>query len=307
MENGSNEPKQDVVENNAEMNKVAKEIGLSGLVAAAMADAGMSVSNGTLRLAVILVDGTTYRREGFYVPNCSAENTFTLEDGVIKLYTGGEFIGSLYLVDVEVVSVIDQAAELILEVGQEFMGGTIDSFISTAAGIAIALRKGHCEDCGMESPMPEPSKELPLFHAEGGVPIFEGDSWFSVGLIDGSDDETETVKGLIHATDRVENFCPSVPSEFMVRFSTLALAKRRVLQMSLEDKGLDITDIHPKILDYMESIKNRIVIVFTKKDKKIKETSEKTEKLKNNYENFTISSKNNDGIFDVQKIIYNLL
>ena len=26
-----------------------------------------------------------------------------------------------------------------------------------------------------------------------------------------------------------------------------------------------------------------------------------------NYENFTISSKNNDGIFDVQKIIYNLL
>ena len=28
---------------------------------------------------------------------------------------------------------------------------------------------------------------------------------------------------------------------------------------------------------------------------------------KNNYENFTISSKNNDGIFDVQKIIFNLL
>ena len=57
----------------------------------------------------------------------------------------------------------------------------------------------------------------------------------------------------------------------------------------------------------MESIKDRIVIVFTKKDKKVKETSEKTEKLKNNYENFTIISKNNDGIFDVQKIIYNLL
>ena len=57
----------------------------------------------------------------------------------------------------------------------------------------------------------------------------------------------------------------------------------------------------------MESIKDRIVIIFTKKDKKIKETSEKTEKLKNNYENFTISSKNNDGIFDVQKIIYNIL
>ena len=57
----------------------------------------------------------------------------------------------------------------------------------------------------------------------------------------------------------------------------------------------------------MESIRDRITIVFTKKDKKIKEISDKTEKLKNNYENFTISSKNNDGIYDVQKLIYNLL
>jgi len=85
--------------------------------------------------------------------------------------------------------------------------------------------------------------------------------------------------------------------------SRLSLKKLFVLI----DNTLGPKDIDLEILEYMESIKDRIVIIFTKKDKKIKETSEKTEKLKNNYENFTISSKNNDGIFDVQKIIYNLL
>ena len=85
--------------------------------------------------------------------------------------------------------------------------------------------------------------------------------------------------------------------------SRLSLKKLFVLI----DNTLGPKDIDLEILEYMESIKDRIVIVFTKKDKKVKETSEKTEKLKNNYENFTISSKNNDGIFDVQKIIYNLL
>ncbi|MDB2435068.1 ribosome biogenesis GTP-binding protein YihA/YsxC [Alphaproteobacteria bacterium] len=85
--------------------------------------------------------------------------------------------------------------------------------------------------------------------------------------------------------------------------SRLSLKKLFVLI----DNTLGPKDIDLEILEYMESIKDRIVIIFTKKDKKIKETSEKTEKLKNNYENFTISSKNNDGIFDVQKIIYNIL
>ena len=85
--------------------------------------------------------------------------------------------------------------------------------------------------------------------------------------------------------------------------SRLSLKKLFVLI----DNTLGPKDIDLEILEYMESIKDRIVIVFTKKDKKIKEISEKTEKLKNNYENFTISSKNNDGIFDVQKIIFNLL
>lgn len=85
--------------------------------------------------------------------------------------------------------------------------------------------------------------------------------------------------------------------------SRLSLKKLFVLI----DNTLGPKDIDLEILEYMESIKDRIIIIFTKKDKKIKETSEKTEKLKNNYENFTISSKNNDGIFAVQKIIYNIL
>ncbi len=85
--------------------------------------------------------------------------------------------------------------------------------------------------------------------------------------------------------------------------SRLSLKKLFVLI----DNTLGAKDIDLEILEHMESIKDKIVIIFTKKDKKIKETSEKTEKLKNSYENFTISSKNNYGIFDVQKIIYNLL
>ena len=85
--------------------------------------------------------------------------------------------------------------------------------------------------------------------------------------------------------------------------SRLSLKKLFVLI----DNTLGPKDIDLEILEYMESIKDRIVIIFTKKDKKIKENYEKIEKLKNNYENFTISSKNNDGIFDVQKIIYNIL
>ncbi len=75
----------------------------------------------------------------------------------------------------------------------------------------------------------------------------------------------------------------------------------------LIDNTLGAKDIDLEMLNYMTSIRERIVIIFTKKDKKIKEISEKTEKLKNNYENFTISSKNNDGIFEVQKLIYNTL
>ena len=64
--------------------------------------------------------------------------------------------------------------------------------------------------------------------------------------------------------------------------SRLSLKKLFVLI----DNTLGPKDIDLEILEYMESIKDRIVIIFTKKDKKIKETSEKTEKLKNNYENY---------------------
>ena len=75
----------------------------------------------------------------------------------------------------------------------------------------------------------------------------------------------------------------------------------------LIDNTLGVKDIDLEMLEYMTAIKERIIIVFTKKDKKVKEISADTEKLKSYYENFTISSKNNEGIFEVQKVIYNLL
>ena len=86
------------------------------------------------------------------------------------------------------------------------------------------------------------------------------------------------------------------------------LSAKLTFSSSLVSIG-SVFDFNDLIVVWIDScsVPDRIVIVFTKKDKKVKETSEKTEKLKNNYENFTISSKNNDGIFDVQKIIYNLL
>ena len=94
-------------------------------------------------------------------------------------------------------------------------------------------------------------------------------------------------------------------SQLVSNYLTLRINLKKLF--ILIDNTLGAKDIDLEMLKYMESIRDRITIVFTKKDKKIKEISDKTEKLKNNYENFTISSKNNDGIYDVQKIIYNLL
>ncbi|MDB9776270.1 ribosome biogenesis GTP-binding protein YihA/YsxC [Alphaproteobacteria bacterium] len=94
-------------------------------------------------------------------------------------------------------------------------------------------------------------------------------------------------------------------SQLVSNYLTLRVSLRKLF--ILIDNSLGPKNIDLEMLQYMATIKERIVIIFTKKDKKIKETSLETEKLKSNYENFTISSKNNDGIFEVQKIIYNLL
>ena len=94
-------------------------------------------------------------------------------------------------------------------------------------------------------------------------------------------------------------------SQLVSNYLTLRVSLRKLF--ILIDNSLGPKNIDLEMLQYMANIKERIVIIFTKKDKKIKETSLETEKLKSNYENFTISSKNNDGIFEVQKIIYNLL
>jgi|TARA_B110000114_G_scaffold169272_1_gene193044 GTP-binding protein len=94
-------------------------------------------------------------------------------------------------------------------------------------------------------------------------------------------------------------------SQLVSNYLTLRVNLKKLF--ILIDNTLGPKKIDLEMLEYMTTIKERIVIIFTKKDKKIKETSLETEKLKSNYENFTISSKNNDGIFEVQKIIYNLL
>ena len=94
-------------------------------------------------------------------------------------------------------------------------------------------------------------------------------------------------------------------SQLVSNYLTLRVSLKKLF--ILIDNSLGPKNIDLEMLQYMATIKERIVIIFTKKDKKIKETSLETEKLKSSYENFTISSKNNDGIFEVQKIIYNLL
>ena len=94
-------------------------------------------------------------------------------------------------------------------------------------------------------------------------------------------------------------------SQLVSNYLTLRVNLKKLF--ILIDNTLGPKKIDLEMLEYMTTIKERIVIIFTKKDKKNKETSLETEKLKSNYENFTISSKNNDGIFEVQKIIYNLL
>ena len=75
----------------------------------------------------------------------------------------------------------------------------------------------------------------------------------------------------------------------------------------LIDNSLGAKSIDLDTLKSMGHIREKIIIVFTKKDKKIKEISEKNNLIKSNYENYVVSSKNNEGIFDLQKIIFGIL
>ena len=75
----------------------------------------------------------------------------------------------------------------------------------------------------------------------------------------------------------------------------------------LIDNSLGVKEIDLEILESMENMREKIVIVFTKEDKKVKEISNKTEGIKTYYQNFLVSSKNNKGIFEIQKLIFNLL
>ena len=75
-----------------------------------------------------------------------------------------------------------------------------------------------------------------------------------------------------------------------------------LIDNSLGPKKIDI-----EMIDSMEKIKQKIIICYTKSDKKIKEKSIFLDNLNNKFENITVSSKTNENVFEVQKKIFGIL
>ena len=75
-----------------------------------------------------------------------------------------------------------------------------------------------------------------------------------------------------------------------------------LIDNSLGPKKIDI-----EMIDSMEKIKQKIIICYTKSDKKIKEKSIFLDNLNNKFENITVSSKTNEKIFEIQKKIFGIL
>ena len=75
-----------------------------------------------------------------------------------------------------------------------------------------------------------------------------------------------------------------------------------LIDNSLGPKKIDI-----EMIDSMEKIKQKIIICYTKSDKKIKEKSIFLDNLNNKFENITVSSKTNENIFEIQKKIFGIL
>ena len=75
-----------------------------------------------------------------------------------------------------------------------------------------------------------------------------------------------------------------------------------LIDNSLGPKKIDI-----EMIDSMEKIKQKIIICYTKSDKKIKEKSIFLDNLNNKFENITVSSKTNESIFEIQKKIFGIL
>ena len=75
-----------------------------------------------------------------------------------------------------------------------------------------------------------------------------------------------------------------------------------LIDNSLGPKKIDI-----EMIDSMKQIKQKIIICYTKSDKKIKEKSAFLDNLNTEFENYIVSSKTNENIFEIQKKIFEFL
>ena len=75
----------------------------------------------------------------------------------------------------------------------------------------------------------------------------------------------------------------------------------------LIDNGLGAKKIDIEMINSMQSIKDKIFICYTKSDKKIKEKSAFLDNLNTDFENYIVSSKTNENIFEIQKKIFEFL
>ena len=73
-----------------------------------------------------------------------------------------------------------------------------------------------------------------------------------------------------------------------------------LIDNSLGPKKIDI-----EMIDSMREIKDKVIICYTKSDKKIKEKSPFIDELNHKFENFIVSSKTNDNIFEIKKKFLN--
>ncbi len=75
-----------------------------------------------------------------------------------------------------------------------------------------------------------------------------------------------------------------------------------LIDNSLGPKKIDI-----EMIDSMKQIKQKIIICYTKSDKKVKEKSAFLDNLNTEFENYIVSSKTNENIFEIQKKIFEFL
>ena len=75
-----------------------------------------------------------------------------------------------------------------------------------------------------------------------------------------------------------------------------------LIDNSLGPKKIDI-----EMIDSMREIKEKVIICYTKSDKKIKEKSPFIDELNHKFENFVVSSKTNYNVFEIQKKVFEFL